>query len=181
MIISSQSNLHRHMMLVIQLNFRRGSNHLIKAFPSSWTGTYRYNDSSLMRQPTPIVAFRMTISLDWFGRFFGTIDEDEHGVPETASIRGRVRGLHISFRKWYPSFWMTNEEGEKIRVPGLEPFVLYYRGDISEDLALVRGVWEVPAETRHIEEQEWEFPAAFGTWDAVVQHKQSARTHEDAS
>ncbi|TWT51777.1 hypothetical protein [Allorhodopirellula solitaria] len=142
------------------------------SFSWSWAGTYRYNHSGFMPQPTPAVAFQMSISLGWFGRFSGKITEDDHGVPETALVQGRVRGTRISFRKWYPSFWMASESGENIRVPGLKPFVLYYRGDVTHDFAQVNGVWEIPAESRYINEQEWEFPAAAGTWDAAAQNKQ---------
>lgn len=115
-----------------------------------------------MPQAMPSVTFRMSLSMGWFGRFSGTVIEDEAGIPEPAVICGSVHGTKIEFRKWYPSFWFMNYDVERIRLPRQVPWVLRYCGDITDNSTRICGGWEIPAEIRNIDGEHMEFACNSG-------------------
>jgi hypothetical protein len=82
----------------------------------TWIGDYSYDASDAFPELPPPVGFSLRAKLGWFGRFRGTIHDDERtGVPEPATMVGRVCGSGITFRKLYSRLY-ANCEGEMVTV-----------------------------------------------------------------
>ena len=110
--------------------------------------------------------FDMRLKLGWFGRFIGSIVDSENGIPEPATIRGRLSGSLISFSKLYASLWVEDLSGEFKAIPGEKSYVIYYAGKLIEQRNRIVGNWEIRAERRWIYGEEWELPGNSGTWTA---------------
>ena len=132
-----------------------------------WRGVYAYdrtpNDLAELYADTE---FDMQLALGWFGRFTGRIIDAEPGIMEPATIRGRATKSRISFLKKYTSLWVIDESGTLSIVPGQPSYILYYDGDFFENRDRIKGKWQIRAETRWINEAQWDFPAFSGTWTA---------------
>ncbi|MDM4019594.1 hypothetical protein, partial [Roseiconus lacunae] len=113
-------------------------------------------------------AFVMNISLGWFGKFTGEIHDSEPGIPEPAMVKGWAASNRIRFTKTYPSFWMSDELGNLIRVPNLDPYVLHYDGRLNfdEEFQRIEGTWYIPAQRMQVDGQWFEMPQTTGTWIA---------------
>lgn len=104
-----------------------------------WTGTYRYSDTGINEG----VDFRMELLVDASGNVTGIIDDGPNGIPEPATIEGRIEGSTITFVKRYQSPWIVDATGELVRVPDQPSHELHYVGEIDDVFMLLDGTWTV--------------------------------------
>lgn len=79
-----------------------------------WQGTYCYehHEPFLNREPVP---FTLSLDQGWFGRFKGTVTEEEpHGMPGTGKVVGYFRFPRIEFTKRMPVCHVCARDGRMI-------------------------------------------------------------------
>ncbi len=138
-----------------------------RSIATRWRGVYSYDQS--FNGLTDVYAdteFEMQLAIGWFGRFTGKVLDSEPGITEPASIQGRLTKSRITFRKRYASLWVTNESGMLTVVPGQPSYILYYTGEFFENRNRIQGSWQIRAETRWLNGEQWDFPPTSGTWSA---------------
>ena len=146
--------------------FEKGDAMVQRLIASRWRGVYSYDKTPNLPSSCVDTEFDMRLKLGWFGRFTGSIEDSAHGIPEPATIRGRLSRAHISFSKSYVSFWVDDLSGEFKAIPGEKSYLIHYAGKFIEQRNRIVGNWEIRAERRWIDGEEWEFPGNSGTWTA---------------
>ncbi len=136
-------------------------------FSREWTGSYDYG-AFADGPETQSVGFRMRFSIGWFGRFSGSIDDGDGGIPERANIWGRFSGNRVKFKKCYPHTWTTTGDGKLMVIPQSMTQVIYYEGDLSDDFSRLIGVWSVRAGYFTVGNLRYKTPESAGTWNAVA-------------
>jgi hypothetical protein len=138
-----------------------------RSIATQWRGVYAYDQSfNGLIKGYADTEFEMQLTIGWFGRFTGKVLDSEPGITEPASIQGRFTKSRITFRKMYASFWVTEESGMSTAVPGQPSYILYYAGEFFENRNRIKGIWQIRAETRWINGEQWDFPPTSGTWSA---------------
>lgn len=133
-----------------------------------WLGQFSFDDRFKSMHPIGLktVRFEFTFRIRLFGLFTGEIRDCENGVPEPASVYGRVfANKSIWFTKTYPRTWVSvPETGERYLLENRKQ-VVRYQG-IFEDPDTVSGRWEIRSQRRVVNGIECEFPQVTGTWSA---------------
>lgn len=138
---------------------------------TQWLGVYCYDQDFHLPDLYAETKFEMILVLGWFGRFKGTILDAEPGIPELASIRGRLNGAGIAFSKQYASLWIPDKSRQLAVISGQKSYVVYYVGEMVEGGTRITGTWHIPSERRWIDGVPWDFPTCTGTWTATSLRK----------
>lgn len=140
-----------------------------RSIATHWHGVYSYDPMPELPDSFIDTHFALHLTLGWFGRFKGVAHDAPEGIPEPATIRGRLTRSRIRFRKQYPSMWVTDESGNQTTVPDQPSHVLHYNGEFSDDRQRMTGTWRSVEELRWIDGVQWYFPEYTGTWSATPQ------------
>ncbi len=122
----------------------------------SWAGQFSYDSNDAMPTLPPAVKFTLEARSGWFGSFRGAVQDDlSAGVPEEATIKGRVSGTRVTFRKWYPRLYVVRggksvtirdfHEAHGVDPPTNDPSPppVRYRGEYDPAEGVVRGTWRI--------------------------------------
>jgi len=146
----------------------------------TWEGEFSYDPCEAVPQKAP-ARFSLTARAGWFGFFKGVIQDDpEREAPQPATVRGRLKGLVLTFKKQYPIFfvrhagrtiplreWIESEHRLPVDqdLPGQR---LLYEGEYDAAEESVSGTWRHgPQRIRFLSNGRmgWvDFPAASGRW-----------------
>jgi hypothetical protein len=137
-----------------------------RSIVTHWRGVYSYDQTYNLPDLYAATEFEMHLTLGWLGRFTGRIDDADPGIPEPATIRGRVTESKISFKKQYSKLWLPDETGKVFAIPGQRSYILHYVGDFIENRNRITGTWQIHAESRWINGVQMEFAACNGSWSA---------------
>lgn len=83
-----------------------------RSIATHWRGVYSYDQTYNLPEVYADTEFEMQLTFGWLGRFTGRIDDADPGIPEPATIRGRITESRISFEKQYSKLWLTDENGK---------------------------------------------------------------------
>ena len=132
-----------------------------------WLGVYSYDQSGSLPECYLDTKFELQLRIGWFGRFRGTILDDEPGILEPATICGKLTTDRITFEKRYGSLWVSDEFGNLSSVPGQQSHSIHYVGKFNDNRNRITGVWKIWGEVRWINGNRWALPATSGTWTAM--------------
>lgn len=130
----------------------------MKSVAGTWRGMYRYELEDGASTQVREVGFTLELQQGWLGRLRGTIvDDPELGLPVSAAIEGRLRGLRLFFRKIPQEFYTLGKDGlrpvaeyveqafgEQVRGKPRAPHV-HYHGQLEPAQMRVEGVWHIPS------------------------------------
>ena len=131
-----------------------------------WLGVYSYGQSVSLPESYVDTNFELQLSIGWFSRFRGTVLDEEPGILEPATIRGKLNADRITFEKRHGSLWVSDEFGNLYSIPGQQSYSIHYVGKFSENRNRITGIWKIWGEVRWIKRNHWELPATSGTWTA---------------
>jgi len=135
---------------------------------SRWSGVYRYDPEAGVEVPGE-TAFTMRLVHASFGGFTGVIDDGEGGIPEPASVTGRIFLRSMRFAKRYPRLWVPSAEDPSAPLEvlaGVVPAPVRYVGRLAADGCSVEGRWAIPATTFLLDGQWMRIGSVSGTWGA---------------
>ena len=135
---------------------------------NSWTGVYTYDPIPELPEKLHDAPFDLSLNVGWFGRFTGVIIDHPPGIPEQATIAGRISGNTIHFTKKYRSLWIVDELGKLTNLPDERSLVLHYEGQFDQHRTCISGTWKIVAEHRRISGTEWNVPTTSGRWNATI-------------
>lgn len=163
-----QIERHRRLASVADLCVRQTQTMDNNELAELWSGSYSY-DNAPHTPNWPPVAFRLRLTMGWFGGLKGVIEDGDGGIPEPARIRGRVTGLQVSFKKRYPRSWGRDQTGKTTLLSESRSQTVFYSGTFTPDRRAVSGRWWIEAaRNRFINGIEYEFPETTGTWSAAA-------------
>jgi hypothetical protein len=141
-----------------------------------WVGEYSYGPP-FVRAAVP---FRLTLTKSWLGWFSGSVSDGEGGMPEVGTVKGWLRGKHLSFKKQMPVFRVF-EDGRNLPLheyvaakgkwqidPETPHPAITYMGVVTDDGLGLEGQWVVEACSVPLIGQlsVFRFPGFSGTWKA---------------
>ena len=134
-----------------------------------WSGQYSFDKRLELLLPNGLktVDFELSFRLKLFGFITGEIRDGAEGVPELATVRGRLKPeASIRFKKTYPNTWAPDRETQQLYVFENRKQVVYYKG-IFENPARVVGAWEIHSQRRVVAGMEYAIPHLTGSWNAT--------------
>lgn len=138
---------------------------ILRKLAVEWTGSYAYGGDLSARMPT--VAFDCRLATSWLGRLSGEIVDGAGGVPEPATIAGRVRGRRVTFEKRHAHFWI-DDGGELKPLKDASVPPIRYVGEVTDGGRVVAGTWTFLEYHRPIGDTMCRFPEIGGTWTMVA-------------
>lgn len=131
-----------------------------------WRGVYSYDQTYNLPDVYADTEFEMFLKIGWLGRFTGRINDTDPGIPEPASIRGRITDSRISFEKQYSRLWLLDLTGKLFAIHGQRSFKVHYVGEFIENRNRIIGTWQIHAESKWINGVQMQFSRCNGNWSA---------------
>lgn len=129
-----------------------------------WKGQYSHLVTpDLLKLPKP-VDFEIKISFEFFGHFWGSVEEDieNGGMEGKGRIKGLMRKNEIAFVKKMPYFAMIGENGESIQFKDIPHSPIYYSGNWNQETQMINGDWVIRESNVHFDGQYWIIPETQG-------------------
>ena len=136
---------------------------------SRWTGIFRYDPVADVKLPGE-TTFTMRLDHAALGGFTGAVDDGDGGIPEPATVTGRIFLRSMRFAKRYPHLWLPSTEnpaGPLAILPGAAPVPVRYLGRLAADGCSAEGRWAIPATTVRLDGQWMRIGSVLGTWRAT--------------
>ena len=123
-----------------------------------WKGEYTFEegrDGGGAQVAGHVVNFTIEMKQGWLGTVSGTVQDDaRNGFPEAGTIRGRLKGNVLTFRRHMPVMRLMHErnrmtveqlaERHKIVLDTVPPHPsVLHAGDLSEDGKTIEGRWKM--------------------------------------
>lgn len=115
----------------------------------TWLGKYYYDHNDAIPESVTPVSFTLIIKSNWWGRFRGTVEEDqaEGGIYGLGRVVGLQKKNEIAFVKKMPFLGIFMEDGNVQLIEELPHPNIYCEGVINPSGDEVTGTWKLKAES----------------------------------
>lgn len=148
----------------------------LKKVTGVWRGSYGYEAPEQLANRDS-VTFTLTLKQGWFGRFTGSVtDDDSGGMPGVGAIEGHFSYPHIEFTKRMPVCYIVAPDGRAITLReylteqdltcerDLPHDPIFYQGEFSS-VNRAHGTWIIMASEIPLGDgRAIEMPETRGVW-----------------